>query len=1475
MPKQTRASTNYRNRRSVVPPAAPRGLNQEIGTAEFVQETGDSARTAFVGPFQGGTQGEEEKEPGGQGSMGRPQGGDQRVGENRGPHGEFPTRLPARLIRQDAVRNDQVQLCVWGEEGSLTIFWERLSYLCRASTIVDHVTKVVRVWQECKARIRFDIWVTSAYVATFLGKMEPGKARYGWYFRHHIPYLERVGPSLAPAAAGAQINPPGSPTPTIPPDGFGAPLVVGTLNINGLQRKKTDLRFLLQQTRCDVMAVQETLLRSTDWQLRLPGYHCLTAMGDLTASQRGVAILVSTKFNCTPVGKATPFWTFARVYGATLLRPILVGTIYVPCRADRIRVLRALPRALDALHREFPEDPIVMMGDFNMKMTELQILMGPWRLPFRVLPIRGGASTRQSRREGQPTPAIDFITYCGDTVAAVPPARVLDTWDISDHFPVVADLPGLTRIPEMGIAPPRPESLYRRIVMEEKELKVTVANSNYWQPLADSLEEDLEDVIECSHSLENPTSYHQERLDGMAKKFTTTCHQVAEDLNLHQRVAGQNPPRVTGQVRRAIETRRRIFRETRRAESRGDREDVARLGDMYKAAKERARKVIRLSGRRAWYKAIREAHVNMREKPRHYWRWASATAGWRQKSSIAGVQPVLGPDGRLLTALTDIHQAWGAHYASLAADETGHSQEAQYWEKFDPHPQANEGIRSLDEPFTTSDIWTALRKMKSHRAPGGDGIPTELLQACLAEERALLSHLQNYREEEPAPPPSAPMTDSLGTLLNFAYERGLVAQSWAESLVVSIPKKGDLADMNNYRGISLMATVLKVVCVILGTRINVEAESRGLFSRAQAGFRQREECVTQVACVMEIIQRRRIVGEPTYVVFVDLKKAYDTVPHEALFAKLSRFGIRGRCLAFLRALYRSSTIRVRVGGGLTALYSDPCRLLRGVRQGCPLSPILFNIFIDDLAVGTEESGALVPTGDSRTWRNSTPTLTVGCTLFADDAAGICPSLEAAKRFCTHVTNWVTANEMSVGIGKCGLMEFLPPDPDPATEPLVPGQDVAGLELEGLPLPVVDRYMYLGVLMTPGLSISSMVDHRVKQGRATVATLVPFLRCPVVPMAMRLLTVAGVVAPRLLFGAELYGMNRHLTDKMQVLLNRCLRASIGARRAGDVPSVGLWKEARMLPMCALAGARRARAYAKASGLKTWLQELVLRPFRSQKWTWCSGVPRWLKRYALPHAPVSIVERYLGAGWQSLEPKVLAEVVKACILERECGIRRNLTRPSGARTVWYEGAGFDKHPLTRSRVGGSPKDQAGLALIVRCRIGAFVTVPTLVGWKRMPHRYLRKCPFCGMDEPETLEHLVFTCGRWRVLRTEPHMAELIAKVRTLGPNFALGFDQQRLAWLLGGSCDNRWVHGWMMGEPTGVTAQQNCDSSVDSSSSNGDGSQMERNPAGATTLARFLMSVVSLRANIIRSRWGSYASEAFDGVPHTSTGQRPDG
>jgi hypothetical protein len=392
-------------------------------------------------------------------------------------------------------------------------------------------------------------------------------------------------------------------------------------------------------------------------------------------------------------------------------------------------VLRALPGALDALHRDFPDDPIVMMGDFNMPMTELQIQMGSWDLPFWVLQIRGGR---------------------------------------------------------------------RQIVMEEKETKDEVASSNYWQPLAESMEKEVAEALECTQALTDLAMSHQDRLDGMAKKFMDTCHTIVDQLDIHQKVGGKAPPRVAARVRRAIEQRWQIFRELQHAESQGDHASVARIGEEYHTAQAKARKVIRITGCWSWHKTIQEAHVNMREQPCYYWRWASATAGWRQKNSAAGIQPVLGPDGCLLTALADIHQAWGEHDASLAVDETGPCQDTQHWEFLDPHPQRNVWICYVP-CFSSSEIWQALKKMKAHCAPGGDGIPTELLKAsCLVEQRAVDVHLAHEQDNNPTPPPSTPMTASLGTLLNFAFEEGIVAETWAESLVVSIPKKGNLANMNNY-----------------------------------------------------------------------------------------------------------------------------------------------------------------------------------------------------------------------------------------------------------------------------------------------------------------------------------------------------------------------------------------------------------------------------------------------------------------------------------------------------------------------------------------------------------------------------------------------------------------------------------------------------------------------------------------------------
>ena len=245
----------------------------------------------------------------------------------------------------------------------------------------------------------------------------------------------------------------------------------------------------------------------------------------------------------------------------------------------------------------------------------------------------------------------------------------------------------------------------------------------------------------------------------------------------------------------------------------------------------------------------------------------------------------------------------------------------------DVQKEIQRSVKKLDD-ITKDEVWEALQQMKLHKAPGQEGIPTDFTRA------ALLERPDPGDEEDPdVPPKPTPMTDVLTHLLNLVFTTGDLPSSWTTSEVVSLPKEGDLANMDNYRGISLMSCTLKALLVLVSRRINRAAEGANRFHETQAGFRNLEEAITQAACVVEVLQRRRIAKWRTFAVFIDLRKAYDTVPHEALFAKLRRFGVRGRCLAFIKALYANSTISVRVGGGAKAHHSEPCRLLRGVRQG--------------------------------------------------------------------------------------------------------------------------------------------------------------------------------------------------------------------------------------------------------------------------------------------------------------------------------------------------------------------------------------------------------------------------------------------------------------------------------------------------------------------------------------------------------------
>jgi exonuclease III len=882
-------------------------------------------------------------------------------GENGPPNGESlpvtflgpnqqtgPTVAELRpLLAQGIV----TQLCLWGEQGALSVLRQRFRRVVRQEHLRHAVYKIDRVEQP-NGQPRFDLFVSSAAAQELLHQVKAGSQaqHYRWYCRPHIPFRDRTnratirgGPvgtpnedpvqqlldQLATTGQGdAHTNMPVDVTGT-----HGSPPRQGSLrvisyNINGVAQKRTELRVFLEQTQCDVLGLQETLLRATDWHLRIPQYTCYTAMGDLMAATRGVALVISKKYASNPVGKASPYWVFARIYGRHLAQPILVGSVYVPHQHHRRRVLSALPLTVASLKADFPDDPLILMGDFNMELQDVQREMTTWPYPCQALANYGRTPTRRRGRT-----AIDHIAYWGHpAMGQVLPPRVLQDWDLSDHYPVLARFPSLLdRAPE-ATQPAHAAGAHQKILVHRPEIREGIACANYWAPLASEFEDAADsdsdtDLATDDNSVDMETVDTRRAhatLERLTQRWTETCHQVASDLALHAK-STQKATTVSKSISRAVKRRRKHHCQLQAALRAGDQLTIETAQQTYRESSRLAKKAIRRARGKAWYRKVYKAHAQMIHRPREFWHWSSQYGGWRTKGGPAALQPVYGEDGTLLTDLTSIVGRWASHYAELGRDVTGHSRDMEYWQFMDPEPRTAR-IDELNNLFTREEVWGALGRMKRHKAPGKDGIPADFLQACLREKGTSAGP---PRQD----PPSTPMTDALLALLNTSYKSHTIPLSWEESIVVSLPKDGDLADPGNYRGISLMPTTLKVITVILASRISEAGETRKLFSPTQAGFRRLEEAVTQAACVIDILQRRRIAGHRTFATFIDLKKAYDTVPHGALFAKLSRFGIHGRCLAFLKGLYACSKISVRVGVGAEAQYSDPFPLHRGLRQG--------------------------------------------------------------------------------------------------------------------------------------------------------------------------------------------------------------------------------------------------------------------------------------------------------------------------------------------------------------------------------------------------------------------------------------------------------------------------------------------------------------------------------------------------------------
>ena len=183
------------------------------------------------------------------------------------------------------------------------------------------------------------------------------------------------------------------------------------------------------------------------------------------------------------------------------------------------------------------------------------------------------------------------------------------------------------------------------------------------------------------------------------------------------------------------------------------------------------------------------------------------------------------------------------------------------------------------------------------------------------------------------------LLERLMQLFHQVWACGEVPQEWRDALIVPIPK-GDLSVCDNWRGISLLDIGGKLFGKIIQKRLQEVAEVVLLDS--QCGFRRGRGCVDMIFCARQIIEKSIEHDTKTFILFVDLRKAYDSVPRQALWHALESYGIPEPMLRLIRSLHDGMKAEVTVEGKV----APDIEVRNGLRQGCVLAPTLFNLYFN-------------------------------------------------------------------------------------------------------------------------------------------------------------------------------------------------------------------------------------------------------------------------------------------------------------------------------------------------------------------------------------------------------------------------------------------------------------------------------------------------------------------------------------------------
>ena len=439
----------------------------------------------------------------------------------------------------------------------------------------------------------------------------------------------------------------------------------------------------------------------------------------------------------------------------------------------------------------------------------------------------------------------------------------------------------------------------------------------------------------------------------------------------------------------------------------------------------------------------------------------------------------------------------------------------------------------LDFEISKEELELCSYILKKGKAPGLDRISYEMI-----------SCLMNVNPE------------IIRKLFNAILKNPVTIKAWHTSMISPIHKKGSKINPDNYRGISLISCLAKFFLTILNQRLTKFALERKILSKAQFGFTPGYRTSDALLILHNLIEyyckknKEKIFG-----CFVDFHKAFDSIPRYTLFQKLLNNNITGNFYNILINLYTEDKACVKIGNNI----SNPFVINQGVKQGCILSPTLFNIFLSDLEINFEDLNA-EPLEYSQGEKLS-------CIMWADDLLLLSKSQIGLQNMLHKLKIYTDNNGLSVNIEKTKVMIFNKT-----------GRHMRrNFKLGEVKLETTRKYKYLGFMITPSGEINTgLCDLKDRALRAFIKMKNKpgemFQKHPLITLKL----YESLIKPILLYASDFWGILKlPKNNPIETLHHTFCKHLLGVQK--QTTNIGVLLELGQIPL---------RLHAKTNAIKNW-------------------------------------------------------------------------------------------------------------------------------------------------------------------------------------------------------------------------------------------------------------------------------------------------